>query len=729
MKIASALSDAFRTFLRNGFLILPPAFLYSMKSDLPHIFLLTLLILVVRMFRKKDLPYRDRPVIYCLTAALVLTVIPDLLTPADETRFGLFDVMLRSSLAVPFLLYSAALGCLFPRDPFRLALTAAPALGATLICGDLFNSTNLSNTLLPFLDVPLRNYRITYAVAAAVQAAALPFFFYSASRFTGGEGASRRVAATRVLLRLLCILLIPCLAFSLGKFYYANVSAFRNLELYFLRAGMKRHLQRRGMMLLSNSVDLKATLQDSLRRDPDRVLLRARTDAPPGYLRGGVYTAYHDGRWIAERDKTALTAIRRATLLSDNTFLVPDYPGVPTAVPDDPRTPVPPPLKRVELYFDGLETRGVIPVPGNTYRLDAVADNGEISGGGIFSLSAWRRDGGCTFFVSRYEPEAGWFRPENPAEYAALTVLPRELRSGMTALASRILNGKHLRDSEKAAAVIGYLRKNCRYSLDFHPSGKRDPVLEFLLDARSGHCELFASSAVLLLRAMGLPARYVTGFLCEERNPFTSSYVARARNAHAWGEVYLTDEKRWMLLEATPPSADSLSARSFAAPPPAKAFFEMLKEFLQLLFAALRRGYFADAVLSGIKAFFFFLFAALRQPLVGIPAAFLLILLIRRLFAGAGKTEIAIRDTNRKTLRSAYTEFERFYCRKTRKQRAPGETLSAFYAHAPEAVRSLIREYEALRYAEAPPDPESVRAFRQRFRTMRKQHFLSGNHP
>ena len=108
MKIHPALSDAFGTFLRNALLILPPAFLFSMKSDLPHIFLLTLLILVIRMFRKRDLPYRDRPVIYCLTAALVMTVIPDLLTPADTTRFGLFDVMLRSTLAVPFLLYAAA---------------------------------------------------------------------------------------------------------------------------------------------------------------------------------------------------------------------------------------------------------------------------------------------------------------------------------------------------------------------------------------------------------------------------------------------------------------------------------------------------------------------------------------------------------------------------------------------------------------------------------------------
>ena len=258
---------ATKTVLRNALLILPPAFLYSMKSDLPHIFLLTAAILLIRLFRRKNLPYGDRPIIYCIMAALVLTVLPDLLVSADETRFGLFDIMLRSSLAVPFLLYTAALSCLFPPDPVRLALTAAPALAATLICGDMFNSSNLSNILLPFLDVPLRHYRTTYAVAATVQAASLPLFFYSSSRFLQLEGSRRTSAVTRGIIRALCILLIPAVAFSMAKFYYANAGMFRNLELYFLRAGMRRHLTRQGMMMLSNSVNLNVTLRPELRRD------------------------------------------------------------------------------------------------------------------------------------------------------------------------------------------------------------------------------------------------------------------------------------------------------------------------------------------------------------------------------------------------------------------------------------------------------------------------------
>ena len=49
------------------------------------------------------------------------------------------------------------------------------------------------------------------------------------------------------------------------------------------------------MMILSNSVNLNATMQASLLKNPDKVLIRAKAEAPPGYLRGGVYTKYRKG--------------------------------------------------------------------------------------------------------------------------------------------------------------------------------------------------------------------------------------------------------------------------------------------------------------------------------------------------------------------------------------------------------------------------------------------------
>ncbi len=54
----------------------------------------------------------------------------------------------------------------------------------------------------------------------------------------------------------------------------------------------------------------------------------------------------------------------------------------------------------------------------------------------------------------------------------------------------------------------------------------------FLLNSRSGHCEYFATATVLLLRQLGIPARYAVGYAVHETA--RRGYVVRERDAHAW---------------------------------------------------------------------------------------------------------------------------------------------------------------------------------------------------
>jgi hypothetical protein len=69
-------------------------------------------------------------------------------------------------------------------------------------------------------------------------------------------------------------------------------------------------------------------------------------------------------------------------------------------------------------------------------------------------------------------------------------------------------------------------------------------------DGAAAHCEYFASAAVLLLRSLGIPARYVTGFLAHEAEGGRTT--VRQRDAHAWAEAWL-DGAGWVTVEATPP--------------------------------------------------------------------------------------------------------------------------------------------------------------------------------
>ena len=76
------------------------------------------------------------------------------------------------------------------------------------------------------------------------------------------------------------------------------------------------------------------------------------------------------------------------------------------------------------------------------------------------------------------------------------------------------------------------------YSLDPVPLAANQ-IDDFLFNTKSGFCEHYASAFVALLRAAGVPARVVTGYLGGELNPIGGYYVVRQSDAHAWAEVWL----------------------------------------------------------------------------------------------------------------------------------------------------------------------------------------------
>ena len=77
------------------------------------------------------------------------------------------------------------------------------------------------------------------------------------------------------------------------------------------------------------------------------------------------------------------------------------------------------------------------------------------------------------------------------------------------------------------------------------------PVLNFLLRSRSGQCELFASSAAMLLRRVGVPTRLVAGFRLSRGATSDGSLKVRSDDAHAWVE-YWGDELGWRPFDPTP---------------------------------------------------------------------------------------------------------------------------------------------------------------------------------
>lgn len=69
-------------------------------------------------------------------------------------------------------------------------------------------------------------------------------------------------------------------------------------------------------------------------------------------------------------------------------------------------------------------------------------------------------------------------------------------------------------------------------------------------DYKSGFCEHYASSFVILMRALGIPARIVTGYQGAERNYVDNYWIVRQSNAHAWTEIW-QEENGWIRIDPT----------------------------------------------------------------------------------------------------------------------------------------------------------------------------------
>ena len=132
---------------------------------------------------------------------------------------------------------------------------------------------------------------------------------------------------------------------------------------------------------------------------------------------------------------------------------------------------------------------------------------------------------------------------------------PRNLRlpDGMERIIglAEVVTQKALNDAEKAFAIEAYLKNNFVYSLTISSPPSGMSVLEnFLFNTKTGFCEHYASSMVVMLRGLGIPSRVVNGFYGGEQNEYGNYLIVRQSDAHAWVEALIGGE--WKRFDPTP---------------------------------------------------------------------------------------------------------------------------------------------------------------------------------
>ncbi|MDE2150302.1 MAG: DUF3488 domain-containing transglutaminase family protein [Gammaproteobacteria bacterium] len=136
-----------------------------------------------------------------------------------------------------------------------------------------------------------------------------------------------------------------------------------------------------------------------------------------------------------------------------------------------------------------------------------------------------------------------------PAQRNAFLQLPRATDPRARKLAEG-WRAQNPDDAGVIAAALRYFRRNgFRYTLT-PPPLDRQPIDDFLFRTHAGFCEHYAGSFTFLMRAAGIPARVVTGYLGGARNPVGGYLVVRASDAHAWSEVWLAGSG-WLRVDPT----------------------------------------------------------------------------------------------------------------------------------------------------------------------------------
>ena len=130
--------------------------------------------------------------------------------------------------------------------------------------------------------------------------------------------------------------------------------------------------------------------------------------------------------------------------------------------------------------------------------------------------------------------------------------LPSDTREGAEKILQTLLGSSQQSIMKQAEAIEAYVSNLARYDLntDKMPGGEKDFALWFLEDAESGYCVHYATAAVVLLRAAGIPARYVTGYIGYASENTVTTIIGD--NAHAWVEYYIPGTFGWRIMEVTP---------------------------------------------------------------------------------------------------------------------------------------------------------------------------------
>lgn len=245
---------------------------------------------------------------------------------------------------------------------------------------------------------------------------------------------------------------------------------------------------------------------------------------PPRLLREATYNKYQSPLWIAV--KSNFSKIKPAE--NQTTWQL-------AKTPDQYST--------IDIVNRLTTGKGLLTIPDGTFQIDQLAvDQMEQNQYGTVQVTGKNR---AISYQAKFNEKLTVNSLPTPADLE----IPAKEKIALEKIISQ-LNIKGKSSQQILDEIEIFFLKNFQYSLDLTTDATTTPLSAFLLTTRSGHCEYFASATTLLLRALGIPARYAVGYSVHEFSNWEKQYIVRQRHAHAWSLAYV--DGRWQAVDTTP---------------------------------------------------------------------------------------------------------------------------------------------------------------------------------
>lgn len=690
--------------LWQAVLLLNAACVFAIAAESAHVAFLVFFGGLLAIALRPALAFNSRRVIYGAVIVFGITTVETQVFPDPDGTFFLEQ----TRVFVPALLYAGTALLFFAQRRFVPPLITSFGLLILLMSGAVISLPPMDPSgLIP--PVVTGHFRVWYRCAVGLQVFGMVMVF---DRYVKHRQRADCPLPIRFRWLFMAALLLVFVTARIGErvalFYEPQLNG---LYMRFMQLYLRN---RAGRVIFDEEVNLWRT--SIFRSEADKtILLRAFSKTAPGYLRARVYRRYRQGVWTTDSPVKTLSPTPAEGMGSYEIYR--------RQMPGNVNT-----SEWISLLPEvQLESEALF-IPGTAYRMELIAESISHSADGVVTHVEWDQQAGYklkrTLSADGAYPLPAVLEKDDRAAY--LTLDDDQLTSLAPFVQEAAVNPR-LPDRIRIQKTVQYLQSRCSYALGIRynrgrgdEEGVPDPVFQFLGPGRQGHCELFATAGILMLRAQNIPARYVTGLVCQER--LGGYWVARLEHAHAWAEAYDADLKQWVLVEPTPPAGiPGKESRSGWLETCLDVFFTYLRAGL----TRIRRGELAGVIVDAFGGAWTGAKWLVRKPLFWV---------LLTLLGGMGfktwrdkKQKGLPADPDMLALHHLWIRMERWGARHGI-QRAAGETVAEFSGRVQQAVIPdrehvvrCLKRYEALRYHEEMRTSQAIEQLRDDWRKIARR--------